>query len=90
MRLTLNSVVFAALLAVGTGTFVGCGSSSGSGDKMRMTDHKDGKMTDRNMKSDDKMRDGKMGMEAPMNNSMEPMKMDGKMADGKMGDRKSN
>jgi hypothetical protein len=36
----------------------------------------------------DKMGDDKMGMEAPMNDSMEPMKMDGKMSDDKMADDK--
>ena len=74
MKSTLKIVALSLLLAIGAWTLTGCGSSTETTDKMGMSD---------------RMGDDKMGMEAPMNDAMEPMKMEGgKMEGGKMDDDK--
>jgi uncharacterized protein involved in copper resistance len=79
----MKSFTFAAIAAsllLGVCVFVtGCGSGTGGGEKMGMSD---GKMSAMDKMADTKMSDGKMD-----DTKMDKMS-DGKMADGKMGNDK--
>jgi len=74
MNAVVKTLACFCLVAIGSWTLTGCGTSSATKDKMGM--------------SDGKMGEQKMGMEGS-NKMMEPAKMgDGKMSAGKMDDDK--
>jgi hypothetical protein len=79
MKSVVRILAFSCLVAVGSWTLTGCGTSNATKDKMGMADRM----------GDEKMGGQKMGMDASSDKMMEPAKMgDGKMAGGKMDDEK--
>ena len=73
MNAVVKTLACFSLVAIGSWTLTGCGTSNATADKMGM--------------SDGKMGEQKMGMEAS-DKMMEPAKMgDGKMSGGKMDDK---